>query len=58
MKIAGIILIVLEVIALAGGMANGSLSDMVSNGEFIVLIGFLLPGIIGAALLIKAQNKK
>lgn len=58
MKIAGIILIVLEVLALVGGIANGSIPDMVNKGEFISLIGFFIPAIIGIILLIKAKNKK
>ena len=39
-KTWGIILIVLGIAAIAGGLANGSLTDMVQN-EPMVLAGFL-----------------
>ncbi len=58
MKIAGIILLVLEAIAIIGGIFNSSLPEMIGNGEFVTLIGFLLPGIIGAILLVVSINKK
>lgn len=51
MKILGIILLILEVVAVIGGILNGSLSEMTGNAEFVKLIGFFIPGIIGAVLL-------
>ena len=58
MKIAGIILIVLEAVSIAGAIANGSLPEIIGNAEIIKLIGFLLPGIIGAILLAVSAKKK
>lgn len=58
MKIAGIILLVLEVVSIIGGVANGSLSEMIGNAEIIQLIGFLSPGIIGAILLVISAKRK
>lgn len=59
MKIVGIILLVLEAVSIIGGIANGSLPEMIGNAEIIQLIGFLSPGIIGAILLaISAKRKK
>lgn len=61
MKIAGIILLILQVIAIIGGIFNGSLPEMIRNAEIIQLIGFFFFGIIGAILLavsVKKKNKK
>ena len=58
MKKAGIILIVLQVVALFGGFVGGSISmpsDFYGVGEFL---GFCLPGIIGIVLLIKSKKKE
>ena len=50
MKVAGIILIVLQVLAILGGIVNGTLVDIFSNlgnargiGQFV---GFFLIGVI------------
>ncbi|MBE6784929.1 MAG: hypothetical protein E7538_01665 [Ruminococcaceae bacterium] len=56
MKKAGIILIVLQVIALVGGIAGGSLSLTPNALGIAELLGFCLPGIIGVILLIKAKK--
>ena len=59
MKIAGIVLLCLQGVALLGGISNGSISDMFNSGimGFVELIGYCLPGIIGAILLVKANKK-
>lgn len=59
MKIAGIVLLCLQGIALLGGITNGSLLTMFTSGVmgFIQLIGFCLPAIIGIILLMKAKKK-
>lgn len=56
MKILGIILIVLQVVAIAGGIAGGQLGFVLSNPGRI--IGFFLPAIIGIVLIRKANAKK
>lgn len=60
MKKAGIILLVLQVVAMLGGLVNGNLARMFSfssaTGVF-ELLGFFLPAIIGVILLIKAKKK-
>lgn len=53
MKIAGIVLLCLQAVALLGAIANGSLIDM----GFFEFIGFCLPAIIGIILLLKANKK-
>lgn len=60
MKIAGIVLLCLQGVALLGGIANGSLVGMLSSGVMgiVELIGFCLPGIIGVILLSKAKKKE
>ena len=60
MKKVGIVLLCLQGIALLGGIANGSLLGMFTSGVlgFAELIGFCLPGIIGAILLAKANKKE
>lgn len=59
MKIAGIVLLCLQGVALLGGIANGSLLAMFTSGVmgFLQLIGFCLPTVIGVFLLIKAKKK-
>ncbi len=59
MKITGIVLLCLQGVALLGGISSGSLMDMFTSGAmgFVELIGYCLPGIIGAVLLIKANKK-
>lgn len=58
MKIAGIVLLVIEAFGILMGIVNGTLVNMISSAVtspvyFIsYMIGFLLPGIIGAVLLI------
>jgi len=61
MKIAGIILLVLQAVALFGSVVNGSISTMFSiSGGYAVgrLLGYFLPAIIGVILLVKANKKK
>ena len=50
MKIAGIILIVLQIVAIMGGG--------IPTGGVAVLLGYFLPGILGVFLLVKSSNKK
>lgn len=59
MKIAGIVLLCLQGVALLGGIANGSLVAMFTSGVmgFVKLIGFCLPAMIGTILLMKAKKK-
>lgn len=59
MKKVGIILICIQAVALLGGIANGSLSNMLSSGftGLLELIGFCLPAIIGIILIVKANKK-
>ncbi len=54
MKIAGIVLIVLQVLALIGG-GIPAVGGVYGLGY---LLGFFLPGIIGVILLVKAGKKK
>lgn len=60
MKVAGIVLLCLQGVALLGSIANGSLLGMFTSGimGFVQLIGFCLPAIIGVFLLIKAKKKE
>ena len=60
MKIAGIVLLCLQGVALLGSIANGSLLAMFTSGVtgFAKLIGFCLPAIIGIILLMKAKKKE
>lgn len=60
MKIAGIVLLCLQIAAILGGIANGSFADMFSSGAMgiVKLVGFCLPAIIGIILLIKAKKQK
>lgn len=58
MKIAGIVLIALEVMALLGSAFSGGFSSLGSVRGIGNLIGFLLPGIIGVILLIVAKKKE
>lgn len=59
MKIAGIVLLCLQGVALLGSIANGSLLVMFTSGVmgFVQLIGFCLPAIISVILLMKAKKK-
>lgn len=50
MKIAGIILIVLQVLSIAGG-------GFPTGGSLAFYLGFFAPGIIGVILLIKGIQK-
>ena len=54
MKIAGIILLVLQAVAVFGTISSGGAFPMNIAG----LIGYFLPAIIGVFLLIKAGTKK
>ncbi len=60
MKIAGIVLLCLQGVALLGSIANGSLLGMFTSGVmgFVQLIGFCMPAVIGVILLMKAKKKK
>lgn len=57
MKVAGIVLLCLQGVALLGGIASGSLQGMFTSGVmgFAQLIGFCLPAILGIILLAKAK---
>ena len=59
MKIAGIVLLCLQAVALLGGIANGRLSEMFTGGvtSGVQFIGYCLPAIIGIILLLKAKKK-
>lgn len=60
MKTAGIILLVLQAIGLIGSILNGQFSDMFTAFNlfsFAELLGFCLPGIIGAILLVIGLKK-
>lgn len=59
MKIAGIVLLCLQAVALLGGIANGSLVEMFTAGVMgiVQFVGFCLPAIIGVILLLKAKKK-
>lgn len=60
MKIAGIILLVLQAISLLGAVANGSIATMFdfSSGYALgELVGFFIPTIVGVFLLVKASKK-
>lgn len=62
MKVAGIVLIVLQIVAIIGGVssciANGGTSLSGGPGLIFELIGFSIFGIIGVILLIKDHNRK
>lgn len=60
MRKAGIVLVILEVIALLMACVQGTLNfSGVPIGTAIAeLIGFLLPGIIGVILIVKANKKE
>ncbi|MBR4309032.1 MAG: hypothetical protein IKT58_05505 [Oscillospiraceae bacterium] len=57
MKKAGIILVVLQVVALLG-LAAGNGIDSVFNGGIAKTIGFFIPAIIGVILLYKAKKQE
>ena len=59
MKKASIVLFILQAAALIGGIANGFFSGILSSGisGIFQLIGFFIPGIIGAILFVKANKK-
>ena len=62
MKIAGIVLLCLQVVSIVGVIASGNLTDltnMLTSGPMGIfeLLGFCLPTIIGVFLLIKAKKK-
>lgn len=61
MKKIGIILLVLQGVALLGGVASGSIASTFSvNGaaDIFRLLGYFLPAIIGVILINKAGKKK
>lgn len=55
MKVAGIILIILQVFSLLGGFPTNPGGSGYGIGFYL---GYFLPGIIGVILLIKAAKKK
>lgn len=57
MKIAGIVLLVLQVLGLVRGITSGQLMAALSSGSPAFLLGLFLPGIIGVVLLVKAKKK-
>ena len=61
MKKAGIVLLVVQVLALLGGAASGQLADRFAiSGGYDVgrVVGFFLPAIIGIVLLVLSGRKK
>ena len=56
MKKVAIVLLVIQVLALFGGIAGGNLTNVFSGGIFEI-IGYFLPGIIGVILYIKSNKK-
>lgn len=59
-KKVGIVLICLQVLALIGGISSGTFFAMLLSGPagFFELIGYCLPGIIGAILIYKADKNE
>ncbi len=59
MKIAGIILIVLQVLAVLGGISTGEAPFLNISGaaDIFAVLGYFLPAIIGVILLVKANKK-
>lgn len=57
MKVAGIILIILQVLALFGTIMGDGIGSLFSGG-IAYMIGYFLPAIIGIILLNKASKKK
>lgn len=59
MKIAGIILIVLQVLAVWGGISTGEAPFLNIPGaaHIFEVLGYFLPAIIGVILLVKANKK-
>ncbi len=55
MKIAGIILIILQLVSLAGGFPTAPGNSVYSFGFYL---GYFLPAIIGVILLVKGINKQ
>lgn len=60
MKKAGIVLVVVDVLALLMACVQGTLnfSGAPIGTAIAELVGFLLPGIIGVVLLVKANKKQ
>lgn len=61
MKKIGIILLVLQVVALFGSVVNGSIGslfDLSNAANIFKLLGYFLPAIIGIILIRKAGKKK
>ena len=52
MKLIGIILIALQILAVLGSLLTDGLPT-----DFFTLLGYFLPGIIGGILLIKSRKK-
>ena len=64
MKIAAIILFVLQLLSVFGGIANGSLFDVIAGGfvggvpGFSRMLGYFFPAIIGAILMAKHSKRE
>lgn len=60
MKKAGIVLIVLQVLAVLGGTASGNAPFLNIGGaaDIFKLLGYFAPGIIGVILMIRAGRKE
>lgn len=61
MKKAGVVLIIIQAVAVLSGIISGSFINMLKSCTntmgIITLIGFLLPGIIGIILFVKGNKK-
>lgn len=59
-KKVGIVLVCLQILMLIGGISSGTVLVMLVSGPagFFELIGYCLPGIIGAILIYKANKKE
>lgn len=57
-KKIGIVLVCLQILVFIGGISSGSILAMLASGPagFFELIGYCLPGIIGAILIYKANK--
>lgn len=57
MKVIGIILVVLQIIAILGGIVNGSITNLFT-GNIPYLIGYFFPGILGVVFLAAAKKRQ
>lgn len=56
MKKVAIVLLVLQALAIFGGIVNGSLAGILTGG-IPIMLGYFLPGIIGVILLVKSNKR-